>query len=674
MKKNFLLTFALIFIAAFIATTRAAHAKTPIDGDRIAGSDRYQTSINISKIGWPNGSDYAVIATGRDFPDALSAAPLAKKFNAPILLTDVKDLDTRLNLELDRLKVKKAYIIGGTGAVSKISEDKIRAKGINAVRLSGADRYETSVKVASEIGYSSKVVVASGSNYPDALSIASIAASNGMPILLTDCNKLPDSIKNYLRNTNISETYVVGGTGAVSETVASQLKNAKRIFGKDRFETNAEVIKNFLSELNFSKVYIATGNDFPDALSGSALAAMAKSPIILTNTGLLSKTKGYIDSVSGSINEAYILGGEGVVSDTAVAGVAPPMFMGVEIKMPSQAVLLNKQLQIYAEARMIPSSASLKPAVSLSVNNPNIIRIDQNGTITGLMVGSAKVIAASGAKTASADIVVRDKRLIVLDPGHGGTSPGAVPLSQDGRKRLSDSREAVLTFRVAQKVKTRLENAGYSVIMTRNGDDTVSLEKRAMIANDAYADMFISIHYDSSTSRSANGTSAYYSSYKPNTPYTDLHVYAVRSGPVYSTSGGYLGTLTSGSKYKFINTYEDEKGDEYILFNFNGNTAKLSVKTNYITVRNSTPTDIAAQSRELAVRISSAISSLGIANKGVFENDFAVNRMTNMTSVLLELGFISNYSEFIKITQDSFQDQVADKITQSVVEFYRARE
>jgi putative cell wall-binding protein len=117
--------------------------------ERLQGVDRYATSISISKSGWET-SENVVLASGLDFPDALSAAPLAKQLNAPILLIG-GGLDTALNNELNRLQIKNIFLVGGEGVVSKSIKEQLESKGIIVTRLSGNDRYETSLSIANYI-------------------------------------------------------------------------------------------------------------------------------------------------------------------------------------------------------------------------------------------------------------------------------------------------------------------------------------------------------------------------------------------------------------------------------------------------------------------------------------------------------------------------------------------
>ncbi|ARC84797.1 cell wall-binding repeat-containing protein [Clostridium argentinense] len=287
------------------------HVKGNVVGERIFGSNRYLTSYEASKKGWQN-SDYAVIASGVDYPDALCAGPLAKKYNAPILLSEQKSLTEGLKNELQRLKVKQVFIVGGEGALSKNTENQIKALGINIKRIGGANRYETSVLIAKEVGNSGKMVFATGLDYPDALSIAPIAANLSMPIVLVGKNNIDRVVKEYVDSQNIQQSYVVGAEGVISKQVASNLPAVKRLGGNNRYDTNKAIINEFKSTINFSNVYVATGMDYPDALSGSALAAKGGHPIILTHPREAT-ARGIIESNLWSINKAYVFGSSALI-------------------------------------------------------------------------------------------------------------------------------------------------------------------------------------------------------------------------------------------------------------------------------------------------------------------------------------------------------------------------
>ncbi len=286
----------------------------------LGGKDRYDTSLKVSEEGWVK-SNYAVLATGNNFPDALSAAPLAAKYSAPILLVKSNELNSETQLELSRLDVKQVFIVGGTGAVSANIEDSLTSKGINVKRLQGNNRYETSVAIAREldVNENTKVFLATGENFPDALSVASIAASLQMPIILTEKTELPTVTKQFFTEKKISDVYIIGGEGVISNSLDGLTATwQRRISGNNRYETNLNVIAEFAEQIDFTYTFFATGQNFPDALSGSALAGLASSPVILVDSNM---PKDVIDSfreIKEYIKTKYLLGGESVVPKAVV--------------------------------------------------------------------------------------------------------------------------------------------------------------------------------------------------------------------------------------------------------------------------------------------------------------------------------------------------------------------
>lgn len=287
--------------------------------DRIAGDDRYETCAAIAQSGW-NTSYYAILASGEDFPDALCAAPLASKYNAPILLSTRNHLEKATKNELTRLNVKKVIIIGGEGVISASTEKDIKDLGIDVSRLAGKDRYETSLKVAKAMDTADKAVIASGEDFPDVLSIAPIAARKGMPILLTPSNSLAKEHQDFLGQ-SVLKTYVLGDSSVISDSVVNQLPSPQRLSGINRYDANIEIIKAFDQDLDLSTCYVATGKDYPDALSGAALASLTKSPVILVGDPLDHATDAFIQNNKSVTNKVIAFGGTGAVSDGLLANI-----------------------------------------------------------------------------------------------------------------------------------------------------------------------------------------------------------------------------------------------------------------------------------------------------------------------------------------------------------------
>ncbi|SHN79467.1 cell wall-binding repeat-containing protein [Desulfitobacterium chlororespirans] len=296
------------------AVTPAELDTSSILSDRISGSDRYETSANIAEMGW-TASDYAILASGENYPDALCAAPLAAKFDAPILLTSKNKLEEETKGQFSYLNVKKVIIVGGEGVISAKVEQSIKNLGIEVSRAAGLNRYETSLLVAKMMGNFDEAVIATGEDFADILSIAPIAAQKGMPILLTPGNSLSKNLKDIL-STQARKTYVLGDISILSDAVVNQLPAPQRLGGSNRYDANTQIIQYFANDLDLSTCYAATGEAYPDALSGSVLASLSKSPVLLVKKPLPSGTEKLIENNASRIQKIVAFGGTGAVSDS----------------------------------------------------------------------------------------------------------------------------------------------------------------------------------------------------------------------------------------------------------------------------------------------------------------------------------------------------------------------
>ncbi len=314
---RFFTALAIILVFLCIKQTYAAPMST-----RIGGVDRYETAIKICQSGFHN-SDYVILVQGEDFPDALCAAPIGKKYNAPILLVKPSGIDNNLLNEILRLNAKNAIIIGGIGVVPKTVESVLNSFNINVTRYAGVDRFQTSAMVAKEIGVSNGAIIVSGDNFPDALSIASIAAAKQMPILLVQASFIPSSIENFIDDNKIENFYVIGGQGVIYDATIAKLNKVKRLSGANRYETNIAVVSEFKKDLNLDSIYVASGETFPDALGGAAMASISNSPILLTNS-YHNEILGYIRRNISSINNIKILGGSGAIPDWMIPRLTDP--------------------------------------------------------------------------------------------------------------------------------------------------------------------------------------------------------------------------------------------------------------------------------------------------------------------------------------------------------------
>lgn len=313
--ESLILSLALMF--SFAITTLANTSPTT---NRLAGFDRYETASKTAKSGWSQ-SEYAILAYGENFPDALASAPLAKKYNAPILLTTSKSLPSTTRQTLSSLQVKNVIIIGGTGVIFSSIDSELQAMGINVTRIAGLTQYDTAIRVAEQIATPSTLFVCTGEDYADALSVAPIAGMKQIPIILVSRDSLPGSVKSYIASNVITKTYVIGSSDIISDNVFNQLPSPERIVGGDKYARNIAVNQKFNSDFKTDSICVATGEGFADALTGTAYSAKISEPIILINNDSAANTKSYYQQRLANANTVYIFGGTGIISDAVIQGL-----------------------------------------------------------------------------------------------------------------------------------------------------------------------------------------------------------------------------------------------------------------------------------------------------------------------------------------------------------------
>ncbi|MFC7441146.1 cell wall-binding repeat-containing protein [Laceyella putida] len=296
---------------------------------RLDGYSRYDVAANVSKEMPP--SDTVIITSGGDgkFADALSGGSLAGLNQAPVLLTAQTSLPTATVSEIQRRQPSRAIIMGGVGTVDTAVETQLKELGVTTIqRIDGANRFAVSANAASELtrilGAETKdtAIIASGLDFPDALSASSLTSDALIPTLLINPNStsLPAEIDAFLKShTRIKNFIIVGGVGSVPDAIATKLDalgDVKRIDGADRYAVNLNLIKEFGMDLRF--MVFAKGTDYPDALAGGPFAgslAPTLSPLVLTPTSsLYANLKTYLDANQKNIQVIYLLGDESSIS------------------------------------------------------------------------------------------------------------------------------------------------------------------------------------------------------------------------------------------------------------------------------------------------------------------------------------------------------------------------
>ena len=276
---------------------------------RLAGSDRYGTAVATSQAEFPSGGAGAVVlARGDQYADALVGAPLAASKNAPLLLTTGSQLPAVTKAELQRVLAtgSTVYVLGGTSAVPASVATQLTGLGYTVVRYGGATRYATAVDVADALGDPTTVLLATGDNFPDALAAGPAAAKSGGVVLLTAGLAMAAETSAYL-NVHGTTVYAIGGPAATADPAAVAL------VGSDRYATAATVAAKFFSAP--TTVGVATGENFPDALSGGAFLAHLGAPLVLADTNAVpTNTASYLQSAASSLTAADLFGGSAVLS------------------------------------------------------------------------------------------------------------------------------------------------------------------------------------------------------------------------------------------------------------------------------------------------------------------------------------------------------------------------
>ena len=252
-EKASSLALCAVLLGTSIAPVSAA-TKT-----EIVGANRYETAAKIAdKMG--NYDTAILVNADKSLADGLSASSLAGKENAPILLVKKDSIPAAT---MQRLRnVKRVYVIGGEAAVSQRVVDSLG--DVTYIRIQGANRIETSENVAEIVGNYNKAFVVNGNKgEADAMSVASIAARDKAPIILTNGKS-----SNEVKRPGV-KYYVVGGNEVVSNSLVNKF-GAIRLSGSDRYKTNRVVVNKFYP--NSSKLYFTKGNPLVDALTVSPLA------------------------------------------------------------------------------------------------------------------------------------------------------------------------------------------------------------------------------------------------------------------------------------------------------------------------------------------------------------------------------------------------------------------
>lgn len=258
---------------------------------RAAGEDRYETADAVSDL-FPEGVETVYLASGENYPDAVTGSPAAAQGKiegimatpdgnpAPVLLSKSDKLTNATTAALTELAPENIVILGGESIIGAEVEAGL-AEDYNVIRVAGEDRYDTAANLAKMFEGTDKVYVAAGNDnaFSDALTSSALAGSEDAPVLLTKPDAVPAVTAEAIEFLSPSEIVVIGGEETINNDVYEELGATGRLGGANKFETAAAISAEFAADAPV--VYVASANDYPDALASSSLAGSQDVPVIV---------------------------------------------------------------------------------------------------------------------------------------------------------------------------------------------------------------------------------------------------------------------------------------------------------------------------------------------------------------------------------------------------------
>ncbi len=295
--------------------------------ERQWGDNRYATAADVSRETFPEPiSPTVYVATGEGFADALAAGP-ATHGDGPVLLVRRNSIPTDTAQELKRLKPGRIVIAGGTAVVSDAVQAALGTYGAPVSRRAGANRYGTAAQISRSAFPDPDVplvYVATGENFADALAAGAATGGRG-PVLLVARNGIPTETHNELNRLNPGRIVIAGGTAVISNAIQNALAAygapVSRQAGANRFGTAATISRQTFTDPDVSLIFVATAENFPDALAAGPGAIRGAGPVLLvTRNSIPADTHTELTRLNPG--RIIIAGGAGVISSTVEQALA----------------------------------------------------------------------------------------------------------------------------------------------------------------------------------------------------------------------------------------------------------------------------------------------------------------------------------------------------------------
>ncbi|QHC58868.1 cell wall-binding repeat-containing protein [Rathayibacter sp. VKM Ac-2760] len=298
---------------------------------RIAGTDRYATSVAATRSLFTPGVPVLYVASGAKWADALSAGPAASVQGGALLLTDPDGLPSVVRDEILRLAPERVVVVGSSATVSAGVYAEIAALVPSITRIGGTDRYDTSRLVVADAFRGTdrpEVFLATGNDFPDALSVGPAAGRRGAPVLLVDGSRdsVDQGTADALARLDADRTVLLGLEPSISDGIRVDLEarglagDLTRLGGENRYDTSRLINAFYDGGALATSAFLASGEGFADALSAGTVAAAMGAPIVLSRPSCVPQASATALAVQHR-SDVYLLGSALTLSD-AVARLA----------------------------------------------------------------------------------------------------------------------------------------------------------------------------------------------------------------------------------------------------------------------------------------------------------------------------------------------------------------
>jgi len=707
----------VVVFFAFLLTIPVLTMASPLayPAERISGQDRIETALNIAQKGWVSAQT-VILCEYADYPDSIAAAPFAASLDAPILLTGGNKLDQRVILELQRLKPQKVILLGGEGRLKSLIETELTGLSLSWERIGAENRYATSVLLAGKIS-SDSLIIANGDNFPDALSAASYAGIQQIPIVLTS-KSLPSSVVEYCERTRPQHIIVIGGEGAIpTEALRKYNLNIEtRLGGQNRYETNAKVVNYMKDSVQENDFFLASGMNFPDAIAGTVLASKLKAPLLLTEKEDIPPAVYRIMREHMKVEPSTVITTSGQGKITASGGLilrdTPSSSGRAQLTIPEGATV-----EITASQGQWYKTTYQSRTGWISANYVNILMIYKQGKITAsgkLNLRQSPSTTAEILTTIPQGVLIpiTDEQTEWYKTNYQGTagwvhadyvsilsseSDGLNPetgsettdLSVNGTVNIlggsgviSENTQNIIRGRVASGYADNLKDfpslpsslTGPASPLTYDPNQEVLLDPFEGIQANALEGKKILIDPGhGGPDPGASGACKSYEKYNNLAIAQYLNNILIEAGATVSMTRATDVCLAenyseSADLQARVALANDLKPDIYISIHNNWNSnPETKGTTTYYSVLNQQKSESARLAQAIQQTITSTVHTV---DDGVREANFYVIKNTSMPAALIEVGFLSNSWEEARLQNPIFQKNVASAVFRGIYDYF----